>query len=70
MSLFEQTITGWNSRCYISGFVEISPPIIEKKNFEGFLSYMSFAAILGHVTNSICITFNSLVPKILHTKFG
>ena len=27
-------------------FVEISPPVLEKKIFEGFLPYMGIAAIL------------------------
>ena len=29
-----------------SCFVEISPPVLEKKIFEGFLPYMGMAAIL------------------------
>ena len=31
---------GWSSRCYIPSFLEISPPVLEKKIFEGFLPYM------------------------------
>ena len=37
---------GWNPRCYIPCFVEIGPPVLEKKIFEGFLPYMGMAAIL------------------------
>ena len=37
---------GWSPRCYIPSFVEISPPDQEKKIFEGFLPYISLAAIL------------------------
>ena len=33
-SSFEQIIMDWSPRCYITSFLEISPP--EKKNFEGF----------------------------------
>ena len=33
-------------RCYIPSFVEIGPPVPEKKIFEGFLPYMGVAAIL------------------------
>ena len=31
---------------YIPSFVEIDPPVPEKKIFEGFLPYMGVAAIL------------------------
>ena len=30
-------------QCYIPSFVEISPPVLEKIIFEGFLSYMGVA---------------------------
>ena len=33
-------------RCYIPSFVEISPPVLEKKIFEGFLPYMGMVVIL------------------------
>ena len=45
-SSFEQTMKGWRPRCYISSFVEIGPPVPEKKIFERFLPYMGMAAIL------------------------
>ena len=45
-SLFEQIIMGWSPRCYIPSFVEIGPPVPEKKIIEGFLPYMGVAAIL------------------------
>ena len=32
--------------CYIPSFVEIGPPVLEKKIFEWFLPYMGVAAIL------------------------
>ena len=35
-SSFEQTVMGWSPKCYITSFLEISPPVMEKKNFEGF----------------------------------
>ena len=31
---------GWSLRCYIPSFVEIGPPVPEKKIFEGSLPYM------------------------------
>ena len=37
---------GWSPRCYIPSFVEIGPPVPEKKIFEGFVPYMCVAAIL------------------------
>ena len=43
---FEQTMMGRSPRCYIPGFVEIGPPLPEKKIFEGYLPYMGMAAIL------------------------
>ena len=44
-SSFEQTMTGWGPQCYIPSFLEISPPVLEKKIFEGFLPWRP-----GHVT--------------------
>ena len=37
---------GRSPRCYIPSFVKISPLVLEKKIFEGFLPYMGMAAIL------------------------
>ena len=37
---------GLSPRCYIQSFVDISPPVPEKKIFEGFIPYMGMAAIL------------------------
>ena len=39
---------GWSTGCYIPSYVEIGPPVLEKKIFEGFLPYtcMSVVAIL------------------------
>ena len=46
-------------------FRENSPPVLEKKIFEGFLPYMGVAAILVMSSD-----FHFLVPECLHTKFG
>ena len=46
VSSFAQTMMGWSTRCYILIFVEIGPPVLEKKIFESFLPYMGVAAIL------------------------
>ena len=37
LSQKEQTMMGWSPRCYIPSFVEIGPPVPEKKSFEEFL---------------------------------
>ena len=37
---------GWRPGCYILSFVEIGPPVQEKKIFEWFLPYMGVVAIL------------------------
>ena len=37
---------GWSTQYYIPSFVEIGPPVPEKKFFEGFLPYIGMAAIL------------------------
>ena len=42
-SSFYQTMMSWSHRCYISSFVEIGPPVLEKKIFEEFLPYMGVA---------------------------
>ena len=41
--------------CYMSSFVEISPLVLEKKIFEGFLPYMGKAAILSCDLDYLCI---------------
>ena len=53
---------GWSLGCYIPSFMEIGPPVPEKKIFEGFLPYMSVVAI-------ILSDFHFLVPESVHTKF-
>ena len=45
-SSFEQTMMGWSPGCYIPSYVEIGPPVPEKKIFEEFLPYMGVVAIL------------------------
>ena len=52
-------------------FVEIGPPVSEKKIFEGLLSYNSGGGgHLGHVASVISSDFHFLVPESFHTKFG
>ena len=45
-SSFEQTMMGRSPQCYVPSFMEIGPPVPEKKIFERFLPYMGVAAIL------------------------
>ena len=52
-------------------FFEISPVVLEKKNFEGFLPYKGMVAILVMCPG---LLRNKLVPPsyrlMLHIKFG
>ena len=50
----------------MSSFFEISPPVSEKKIFEGFLPY---GHGLGHVTYIIYIHIDSPILLMLHIKF-
>ena len=54
---------GWSPRCYILSFVEIGPPVPEKKIFKGFLPYVGMAAILVMGPPSCHQTFISLYLK-------
>ena len=51
-------------------FVEISPSVLEKKNFEEFFSIFGRGGHLGHVTSIILSDFHFSVPESFHTKFG
>ena len=46
MIIIEQTMIGRSIQCYIPSFVEIGPPVPEKKIFDVFLLYMGVAATL------------------------
>ena len=61
---------GRSHQCYIPSFVEIGPPVPERKIFEEFLPYMGVAAIFCHVTSIMSINFHFLEPESLHIKFG
>ena len=50
-------------------FLEIDPPVLEKKIFEGFLPYMH-GGHLGHVTWIIYIHIGYPFLLMLHIKFG
>ena len=50
-------------QCYIPSFLEISPSVPEKKNFEGFLPNMGVAAILVMLPASCHQIFISLYLK-------
>ena len=70
MSSFAQTMMGWSPQCYIPSFMEKSPPVPEKKIFEGFFSIDRLGGHLGHVTSSMSSDFHFLVPESFQTKFG
>ena len=54
---------GWSPGCYIPSFVEIGPPVPEKKIYEGFLPYMGVVAILVMWPESCRQIFISLYLK-------
>ena len=52
---------GWSPKCYIPSLVEIGPPVLEKKIFEGFLTIYGR---LGHVTHMRRTKFREAPHKI------
>ena len=60
---------GRSNRCYIPSFMEIGPPVPEKKFLRLFNIY-GRGGHLGHVTSIMSINFHFLVPESLHIKFG
>ena len=54
---------GWSPRCYIPSFVEIGPPVPEKKIFKGFLTIYGRGGHLGHVTSIMLKIVISLYLK-------
>ena len=69
-SSFEQIMMDWSPQCYIPSFVEIGPPVPEKKIFERFFTIYGHGGHLGHVTRIMSSDFHFLVPESFHTKFG
>ena len=61
---------GRSPQYYIPSFVEISPPVPEKKIFEGVFTIYGRGGHLGHVTSIMSSDFHFLVPESFHTKFG
>ena len=61
---------GRSPRCYIPSFVEIGPPVPEKKIFERVFTIFGRGGHLGHVTSIMSSKFDFLVPESFHTKFG
>ena len=58
---------GWSPRCYITSFVEIGLPVLEKISKRFFIIY-GHGGHLGHVTSIMSSDFHFLVPKSFHTK--
>ena len=61
---------GWSSGCYIPSFVEIGPPVPEKKILKGFFTIYRRGGHLGHVTSIMSSDFHFFVPESSHTQFG
>ena len=59
---------GWSPQCYIPRFVEIGPPVPDKKIFEGFFTIYGHDSHLGHVTSIMSSDFHFLVPESFHTN--
>ena len=59
---------GLSPRCYIPSFVEIGPPVPEKKILKGFLPYVGMAAILVMEPASCHQIFISLYLKTFIKK--
>ena len=68
-SSFVQTMMGRGLQWYIPIFMEMGPPITEKKIFEGFNIYRR-GGHLVHVAWTIYTNFGSFPPRRLHIKFG
>ena len=63
-SSFEETMMGWSPRCYIPSFVEISPPVLEKKVFKGFYHIWTCDP------DAQFLPYMDMWPSWLHIKFG
>ena len=50
--------------------MEIGPPVLEKKIFEGVFTIYGHGGHIGHVTSILLPIFHFLVPESFHTKFG
>ena len=61
---------GWSPRCYILVFMEIGPPVPEKKIFETFLTIYGRGGHLGHMTSIMSSDFHFIVPESFRRKFG
>ena len=56
-------------RCYIQGFAESSPMVLEKI-FEGDFTIYGHGSHVGHLTSIMCTKFHYHVPESLPTKSG
>ena len=54
---------GWSPRYYIRSFMEIGPPVPEKKIFERVLTIYGRGSHLGHVTSIMSSDFHLLYLK-------
>ena len=63
------TTKGQSPQCYIPSFIEIGPPVPDKKIFKVFTIY-GHGGHLGHVTWTIYTNFSSPFLRMLHMKFG
>ena len=66
-SSFEQIIMDWSPRCYITSFLEISPP---EKNFEGFYHITAWRSSWSCDPDAANKLSFSLPKETPHTIFG
>ena len=59
---------GPEPQCYIPSFIEIGPPVPEKKIFKVVTIY-GYDGHLGHVTWTIYTNFSSPFLRMFHMKF-
>ena len=53
---------GWSPECYIQSFVEIGPPVLEKKALEGFLPYKGMNYVIRF---SFPCTFKAFIQNLI-----
>ena len=61
---------GLSAGCYLPSFVEIGPPVPEKKIFEGVFTIYGRGGHLVHMTSIMSSDFHFPVTESFHKEFG